>query len=81
MTAVPSEFIIVSILSFKSSMCCCNGDILTTEPEACDNPDVAAEPAKYLLPIALQVKVFVPEFTEVTSITSLFVELSGFKTK
>ena len=70
-----------STLSFKSSMCCCNGDIRTTEPDACDKPEVAAEPVRYLLFILSKVSVFVPEFIDVTSTTSLFVALSGFKTK
>ena len=70
-----------STLSFKSSMCCCSGDIRTTEPEACDNPDVAAEPVKYLLFMLSNVSVLVPEFIDVTSTTSLFVALSGFNTK
>ena len=62
-------------------MCCCNGDIRTTEPDACDNPEVAAEPVKNLLFMLSSVNVFVPTFIDVTSTTSLFVALSGFKTK
>ena len=62
-------------------MCCCNGDIRTTEPEACDKPDVAADPVKYLLFMLSNVSVFVPTFMLVTSTTSLFVALSGFNTK
>ncbi len=71
----------VSTLSFMSSMCCCKGDIRTAEPDACDKPDVATEPVRYRLFMLSVVSVLVPVFIEVINITSLDVELSGFKTK
>src|SRR5210317_2546159 len=49
LTAVPSSLIMVSTLSLMSSMCCCKGAILTTCPDECDKPELAAEPGKYLL--------------------------------
>ena len=80
-TAVPASLIIVSTLSFMSSMCCCTGDIRTTEPEACDKPEVAAEPVKYLLFMLSNVSVFVPALMLVTNTTSLLVALSGLTIK
>ena len=81
LSAVPASLITVSTLSFMSSICCCKGDIRTPEPDACDKPEVAADPVKYLLFMLSKVRVFVPAFIDVTKITSLDVELSGFITK
>src|SRR5210317_1218188 len=81
LTAVPASLIIVSTLSLMSSMCCCTGDTLTTAPDECDSPDVAADPVKNLLFILSQVSVLVPGFIDVINITSLLVALSGLRTK
>src|SRR6056300_31243 len=79
LTAVPSSLITVSTLSFISSICCCNGVILTTCPDECDRPELAADPGKYLLGTDV-VNSFVPVLTAVTKITSLLVALSGLIT-
>ena len=60
-------------------MCCCKGAIRTTVPDECDNPELAADPFKYLFGTEV-VNCFVPVLTAVTNTTSRLVALSGFIT-